>query len=288
MTLSIGNVKPSTAKSVVLLEWDNKQGESLSMRFDVVTSVNPEDTVDISDHPVEEGADVTDHARTKLARLTIEAVTSLSPNPVNDPDAKQVNNAGNVFAAMMEEQKLKTISLNIPTPPVQLSESGVIQAGIGAIKNSIFGAPKATVRTASKQVINSRSVTVIQRVAGFSRPRDVYAQLLFLKDEHTLLHIKTLHREYSKMMIERIASPRTVGDGSNIKFQIDFKEIRTVSSLLVQAPQPVEPRAQPVKIVGVQNAQNAGDFLTWQPGGPPPTSVSKQFVNYLGSVVGKS
>lgn len=239
------------------LYWsDPDSGELVVVIFDAITTMTPEDTVDITEHPVEEGANVTDHARSNAGRLTIEGIVSLSPNLAADAFAAELkgvsvdpNAAGLTASDFSADARSSpghvTITLDIPSPPIQLSESGLLQGGIGALKKSLLGAPKARVLAPTQPISRAFQAWTIRQDPSRNKIRDVYDTLLKVKESHTLITAITAHRDHFNMMIERIAAPRTAEDGASAKFQIDLKQIRTVSSQQVQAPKPSEPRAQP-------------------------------------------
>lgn len=244
------------AISKTKLYWTDVDSEqTITVIFDAITSMTPEDTVDITDHPVEVGADVTDHARSKLGRLTLEAIVSMVPNPALDKDVSLSTNTLDV--SQRAPGPSKTFALEIPSVPVQLSETGLLNAGFSALKGALFGGPSATVNGVTRPKQGQISVSTIQQDAPRNRVRELYDVLLKLKDDHTLVTILTAERDHFDMMVERIAKPRAAGDGSSAKFQIDFKQVRTVNSQTVSAPKPVEKRAAKPVNGGTKNGKPA-------------------------------
>src|SRR6187402_2972286 len=111
--------------------------QTVLLVFDVVTGLTPDDPVQITDHPVEEGSDVTDNARDLPNRLSVEAIVSMTPNAKIDDDVE----VSDVTLApdMRKPFKTTTFPLDIPSPPIQLSESGLLQAGVGALVGLLSG-----------------------------------------------------------------------------------------------------------------------------------------------------
>lgn len=253
------------------LYWtDTVSNELVTIFFDAVTGLNPEDLVTITDHPVEQGFPVTDGARSQPTHLSIEGMVSLTPNPKIDKDARLAPLDLRVYGRMRQS---KTLTLDIPKPPIQLSESGLLQAGVGAITGLFSGAPKMNVSEISGAIERTTiSAQAIQQDAPRNRVRDMYEALLRVKDQHALISILSKHRDYSDMMIERLAKPQTSADGTTAKFQLDLKQIRTVSSQSVTAPKPAEPRGNGMANKGSQSAK---------PGANPEKkkSLLKQGVN---------
>lgn len=240
--------------------------------FDAVTSLNPEDTVTITDHPVEEGSDVTDNARSNAGRLSMEAIVSMTPNPKIDPDVQLAD----ISFTPDVRNPMNTVRfpLDIPSPPIQLSASGLLHAGAGALVGLFSGAPTAqgleTSSLLERKVITARGY---QQTSPRNRIRDVYEALLQLKDKHLLVNVTSSHRDYFDLMIERVGKPQSAVDGELAKFQIDFKQIRTVSSASVAAPKPAETRGETIVNKGAQGAKPAKDQ-------PRSVSVAKQIKNY--------
>jgi hypothetical protein len=267
------------ATSKTSLLWtDPDSGESLSLQFDATTGETKDDTVEVTDHPVEEGSNVADNARDAPALLSIEAIVSETPNPQLDAD---VSLRGiDLKVDVRSAPKSTTFALDIPTPPVQFSESGLIQAGIGAIKRSIFGAPKATANGATSAQTNNDTARAYQQDEPRNRARDLYDKLLLLKSQHVRLDlIQTSYRDYTDMMVTRVSQPRAVEDGLSLRLQIDFKQIRIASSQTVAAPKPAVTRGNTTQKKGSQGTKPA----------PKPVeheSIAHVMYDALGNAIG--
>src|SRR6478735_1467860 len=249
---------------------DPDSGAVVTVFFDAVTGLNPEDQVTITDHPVEEGFPVTDGARSQPTRLSVEAIVSLTPNPKIDTDARVADVDLKVPGRFREN---KTLTLDVPSPPLQISESGLLQAGVGAIVSALSGKPKITVSELSGAIDrDTLTAKAIKQDSPRNRVRDMYDTLLLAKDQHVLITVLSSHRDYFDLMIERLAKPQTAADGSSAKFPLGLKQIRTVTSSSVTAPKPAEPRGNGMANKGSQSAK---------PGANPEKkkSLLKQGVN---------
>jgi len=243
--------------SLTTLLWtDPDSGDGLSLTFDATTGETKDDSVDITDHPVEVGSNVADNARDAPALITIEAVVSETPNPNLDDDVALTSVDITVFDR--EDGGTKSFALDIPAPPIQFSESGLVQAGIGALKGALFGAPKATAIAPTKARNRTVTAQAYQQATERNRVRDVYDKLLLLKSQHVTLDlIQTAYRDYVDMMVARVSQPRALGDGRSAKFQIDFKQITIASSQVVAAPKPAVTRANTTQSKGSQGTKPA-------------------------------
>ena len=245
------------AKSLTALLWtDPDSGDGLSLIFDVTTTETKDDNVEITDHPVEEGSNVADNARDAPALMTLEAVVSETPNPQLDDDISVSPVDIEIFDRMPDGTQ--TFELDIPSPPIQFSESGLAQAGIGALKGLLFGAPQATALAPTKLSHVKATAQAYQQSTERNRVREAYDKLLRLKSQHVTLDlIQTAYRDYTDMMIARVSQPRATDDGRAAKFQIDFKQIRIASSQIVAAPKPAVVRGNTTQNKGSQSAKPA-------------------------------
>ena len=93
--------------------------------------------------------------------------------------------------------------------------------------------------------------------ASRNRIRDVYDLLLKAQSRRLLVSVQARYREHFDMLIERVAQPRAVEDGSSARFQIDLKRIRVSDSQTVAAPKPAETRGAGSKNKGSQATKPA-------------------------------
>lgn len=255
---------------------DPDTNQVVTLVFDAVLSLNPEDTVTITDHTVEEGSDVTDNARSNSGRVSIEAIVSMTPNPLIDDDVSLV--AIDLEAEIRAAAKTKVFTLDIPSPPVQFSETGLLNAGLGALGNALFGAPKATGLDTPGYDRERLTAKAYQQDSPRNRIRDFYDKVLKLKDDHVLVTMLSSHRDYFDYMLERVGKPQAATDGSMAKFQIDFKQIRTVSSASVTAPKPAETRGKLTVNKGAQGTKPGANA-------EKKVSLAKQGKNALGKLL---
>lgn len=223
-----------------LITWqDPETGVIGVIRLDAIQTESPEDSLTITDHPVEQGVNVVDHAREEPTRLSIEGKVSTIPNPAVDTDAGF--QTIELSVPTRREPGPQTIKLQPPQPPITPSVGGLIHAGIGAIVGTSISAQFAGESQPSKATIKAQ---VFQQKSPRNRVRDVYEALLRVQSARTLVTVNTRDRDYFDMMIERVAKPRSVEAGSTATFQIDFKRIRIASSKTVAAPKPTEARGR--------------------------------------------
>lgn len=202
--------------------------------FDVIENELHESVVEITDHPVETGVNITDHIRPLPKRLSLTAYTSNTPVVVNP---------------ITERGEVRALRLDIPqwTPPIGFTPGALFRSAIAAIDGAIFGSPEFT-------------ATLLVFPDFFDAIVETHEVLLELQTNGVLLQIVTGLRTYDDMVIERVAAPRGAGD-AGIAFGIDIRQIRVVESGQVTAP-PVPaddvPGGKPLENKGAQGAKPPG------------------------------
>lgn len=239
------------------LYWtDPASGLTEAVQFDVSDGESPEDVATPTDHAVERGANITDHVRKEPAFVTVEGTVSAMPNPLIDTDVSAQSVEFSVSA--LPDPGTKTVKIDVPSPGIQPSPSGLLQAGVAALTRLITGAgaPKVTIRGDLKRSTETRNVSLIQQTAPRDRIREVWELLLKAQTQVLPVNVIIAQREYSDLVITRIAKPRTLEDGKAAHFQVDLREIPVADSRTVAAPEPTEARGATGKSKGSQNGKN--------------------------------
>lgn len=222
-----------------LLYWrDKKSGQTQFVQFDAITAETHEALMAITSHPVEEGADVSDHARPEAERITIEGTVSSKPLFTN-PGVEKLMSFGTIPLKLAK--KKSGISLNTFTP------GGLTRAVTGFVSSLLHPEPK--------------SFLGLKATAQFpNRGRDLHTVLTRARFDGALVTVVSPNVQVlDNMMIERVAVPRTPEAGTSLPIQIDLKQVRIVKSETVDAPQPAEARGKPQNNKGSQAAKKADD-----------------------------
>lgn len=214
-----------------LLMWEDDSGQTEFVQFDVVSVQSHEGTVEVTEHPVEEGSDIADHARPVPELLSIEGFVSNKPMWSN-PGVDKLGS-------------YRQIDLTYPPKPdrLNLSLGNALAGAIGDLLGTTPTLPKSVTGLAFDSFVN--------------RVRQMAEKLEDARLKSRLIRVHTSLRDYDGMVIIREAEPRTAEDGSGATFQIDLKRIRIVHSETVAAPQPAELRGAATKSKGSKSGQNA-------------------------------
>lgn len=197
-----------------VITWTDDAGAVISLELDVDLQESHDLSSEITEHPVEEGADVMDHVRPRLRRVSVEGYVSDTPGLTNPGVADVANFVG--------------LELQLPDRPLRVSLSGGLAAGISAVKEGLFGLAPAP------------KVLMLQLDDFKSRKRAVYDALEDARLNARLCRVITSLHEYDNMLIEQVTPSRTPNDGNGATFAITLKEIIQVSSDVTVAPEPAE------------------------------------------------
>lgn len=211
------------------LKWTDQSGDR-TLFFDVVTDERWASDADVTDHPAEKGANVTDNHRVKPDECTLTVVVTPSPLGVNNWDKA---------------------SLQGQTLLVQEWPSLGILELLGPV-GSIIGNNTAQAQT----------VPVGAQVHVFDNPGMDYVkvtldQLQTLRDTSQLITVIGTKKTVENMVITSL-SPRAGQDtGRAREVGLTLREIRYVTTSLVNAPKPTVPRAKPPASKGNQATTDA-------------------------------
>jgi hypothetical protein len=171
--------------------------------FDAITEETPEFTADVTQHPVEEGPEVSDHIQLKNPTLSLKGTISNNPLDLQTTIA-------NLAAGGLDLVTSSQFRANI-------LNTGLQQAG------GIAGAT----------LLGNASNPAQQGIAGAA---DAIARsaLLSAFEQRLPFDVITKRQRYENMVIERLAFPRDSNTGFQLVFEIDMIRLRTVSTLTVQ------------------------------------------------------
>lgn len=214
----------------VTLAWEDDSGAEVSAIFDIDTQETHELANVITEHPVEEGADVADHVRPQLKRFQLEGFVSDTPLLSNHN--------------VVNEATFQDLELQIPEMPMQASLSGAISAGVSAIGNAFTGGPKPL------------KVKMLRFDNFKSRKRAAFEAFEDARINARLVRVITSVAEYENMLIEQVTVTRSPDDCDGATFSIALKEIRLVVSDIVVAPEPAELSGQLMKAAGAKSGKD--------------------------------
>lgn len=214
-----------------LIMWQGAGEQTYSIRIDATVSETHAYVNQVTDHPVERGANITDHVRPEPRRLSLVGFISNAPQFL---PADHVNGA---------QEQVSSLTVNVPGITRVLP---IPSAGIGASiarGRAPQGAPFAVMTRVQSGYTNSAKVMTFS--AEFDRAREVFEELVTLRELGTFLRVQTTIADYENMVIESLTVPRDVSTGDALMFELALKEVIVAVTREVAAPVlPVERKAK--------------------------------------------
>jgi hypothetical protein len=192
--------------------------EGAPLYFDAVISERTRHAATVTEHNVEDGANVADHIRSENDTVSLELFISNSP----------VNDVNGLYSGQIAGVELKVPKLEKTIP---LSPGGLLNAGIDAL-TSLF----------EKEA--PWKAAVLTFPSAFDNVSYVLGQLLDWKERGVLGKVITPHRTYENMAITLAEQTRTRETGDGASLSVELKGIRLVEAKMITAPIPTEARGK--------------------------------------------
>lgn len=222
-----------------VLSWEDPlTGDTVAVTFDVVDTVTRTVDTELTEHPVETGSDIVDHARTM--GMMIEMTGYVSNTPLYSTEGGEKNASWQEVELPGPVQRIPiSYAGSISTPsghPQSLS-----QAVTGPLIGAVSGTPRATMLVRD----------------WVSRVREIEDLLRGAQEGAYFISLDDSAQAFDNLIITSRGVTRRVEDGDGASFSLSLKRIRTVSAQLVDAPEPAELRGSPIKSLGSKAAAPA-------------------------------
>lgn len=231
--------------------WELPSGSFAVIEYDAVTSENHNTDAAITDHPVEVGANITDHVRTEPTRVSQEII--ITNTPVNEGTVTDMVQVGLILLTKTQVQLETKGRARVGSATVS---RGFVQPFRGPGLPRIHDTPRATASD-TMDVSTGTSISVLEGFSTADRVRAVYEALIELQASGQPLTLVTDLKEYEDVLIKSIGVPRTAS--ASIRVQLEFKKVRFVStqSTEVTRKKPKEKRAADAAVAAVPTASYA-------------------------------
>jgi hypothetical protein len=208
------------------------------LTFDATISEAHDREADVTDYPVEEGANVADHVRPRPKTLTLE--TFVSNEPIGSPDAVR-----------------QGLYLQIDQPPGSTGLSPqTLGLGVSSQADRGDSGPTIGAQLAARIGVGESQATSInplvdQFTGATDYVKNAFDQLSLLQESAALLQVFTPRQPaYKNMVIRSLRMRRDKDCGTGGYITIDMVQIRVVASAVAPAPQPTVLRAQEKQAAG--------------------------------------
>ena len=257
------------------LSFTRASGEAAFIVADACVAENHVEIGTLSEHPVDEGANISDHVRHEAPSLSVDLV--FSNTPVNlGPDSYYDGAIGAVSTAQFEVSRpLVRRRSGDPVLSDPGQESTTVRDASGPAANLLNFVPQTgrnPISTALNYAVNVKvpgrrptwrpqpeetqsiveQFSTLQFDRDFDRVGAIYKELLEIKNKATLVKAETSLRVYENMVILGINPTRDSQSGNILKVTVDLKQARIASSKTVQVTKPLQTRGNKTKNKGVQ------------------------------------
>ncbi len=162
--------------------------------------------VDVTEHPVEEGSDISDHARPRADVIRIEGVVTNQPIELPQSHADGVQVVDVPF----------TFDKGAPQVVQAVAGGGLIGQAAGAVTGALG--------------LNQGGGTAGGFNREFDRVGDAYAELRAIKDESRLFTIETTLRTYDEMIMLSFEVNRNSEKGHGLYFTATARQLIVVTT----------------------------------------------------------
>ena len=184
-----------------------------------------------TEHEVERGVSVSDHYRPERRLLVVDVV--ISDTPIRSNAAVGVG--------------LEVVDLDLPSRLTQ-----------GPPK---FNGQSWEAATPARSAAPPTKLTTLRPSSEVQRIADSWAILMDARERALLAVVTTAYETYEDCVLLEVLANRTSADGSWLRAQLTFAELRLVSTELVDDPVPARPRDRRQVDRGSQEAEEASPQL---------------------------
>ena len=216
------------------ITYTDQSGALRIITFDCTVRVLHNGTAVVTEKPVDEGANISDHIRAENRRVTLEV--EVTNTPVLSPTGK----GGLPSAVQLQRPRVDFTKLAKVT-------GGQHARRVGPISFT-SGSPPVVSPAETSTVIENVSATVLQFAESFDRVLEVSDALDELRTAGTPVGVTTRLRQYTRCAIVSVSAPEEAAD--SITFSIDLVETRLVSSETIDVQPPVKEQRAKKKTTG--------------------------------------
>jgi hypothetical protein len=241
------------------ITWTDSSGTTNWFTFDLVESENWDTGADITEHPVEQGANIADHVRVKLDKCELKIFSTNEPINGNAFDQAEIANVpiatdtpswvpgdGLIIIPQWENNiALRALAGSLVGLVGGLSGTGGKIAGLAIVEAADLLVPGEQILLPVQTdagLLPPAPVQMSATVQQYATPTDyveaTHAQMIALKNAAQIVQVFGTKQVNFSMVVETASFMRDVDSGTGEVLTIGFKEIRVVSTQVVTAPIP--------------------------------------------------
>lgn len=205
--------------------WEMDTGLLAVIEFDAVTAETHVAQADITEHPVEVGANISDHSRPKLRTVQLEGV--ITNTPLNETTVQDMYPIGAILGSNLPFTLTGTTSRRV-TP------ASVVGGWVSPFRFPGTPRPAGTPAGITATYVPSPwavSGAAFQSLDRTDRVKACFEALVELCLTGRLIRYVSDLQEYDSMMVASVTAPRRAEDA--IRFQLELKEVRFANTRTV-------------------------------------------------------
>jgi hypothetical protein len=212
-----------------LLSWQDDLGVDHVVKCDAVLSLIDELDAEVTDHPIENGSEISDHVIHKPKRLSLEV------------------HQGNAPAEPDQGFSRRPLALDVAKNSFKPQGLLLIHSAAGALIGSILG------KTKSKKAYILQPDTEVDRVV------ELHDKLIEAWNQSYQLTLNHYGRTYPDYVLTSLSYTREgQGKGGLGQFKLGLRTLRTVSTATTELPNPEDLHAKPQTDRGSKPGATAG------------------------------
>ncbi len=199
----------------------------------MVSDGSAEKSIDLTDHAIEDGSEISDHAVRKPVTLSLTLVQTQTPiAPTNGFSRQQVTGSA---PKQTPGRQTNTIKIR-KNPNLQLNAAALVRAGIGAIASAGAGPVTIEGLKVGKATPAPLSVTVLAADAPVDRVNEFNDELWKILEAVERITVNFKGRSYPNMVLTTVSRTDSAGQFGRATFSCEFKYLSTVATKQVSLP----------------------------------------------------
>ncbi len=277
------------ASAAVITFVDPASGSFVVIDFDVITTENHKIGARVSDHPVEIGANISDHVRPELLALSITGVVSDTPirRSVLPGDPIQVTQS----ASLTTTSKVLQSPVSVSGGPGGglLNDTVESLPGVGAVRRfqRTNAPPPVATPAVYREAQSAQSFQYRSFPDGSARVRQVFEQLESVCRNGIPVEVVTSVRTYPNMLITSIDASREATE--SLAFEMSLRELRIaeVQNTTITKTRAPAKKPKPAEKRGEAKTNQGDQAQGWDVGGSQK-STTRALVQGLVDRAGKT
>lgn len=200
---------------------------------DMIADGSAEKTLDLTQHPIEDGSPVSDHAIRKPLTVSLTLVQTQTPvRPTNGFSRQQMQGSA---AKQTPDRQTNVVNVR-KNAGIQANVAGLVRAGLSALSSAASGPVTIEGLKVGKAAPAPLSITVLAADSPVDRINEFNDELWRIQEAVELVTVNFKGRAYPNMVLTRVSRSDTSGAVGRSTFSCEFQFLAKVSTKQVTLP----------------------------------------------------